>query len=98
MVFLAALPKQAARLATAPLQSRQVLQIALECVITLNAILEALKIAFQLRRRTRRKRVDHPVLLPRRDDHPVVAQIGEMLGNFDLRFAQHVLKMTNAEW
>lgn len=41
--------------------------------------------------------VDHPLLSPDRDDELTLAQVGEVLGDLDLRFPEDRLKVTHAE-
>ena len=43
------------------------------------------------------QRIDHPILLPLGGHHFALAQVGEVLGNFHLRFVQDFLEMTDAE-
>jgi hypothetical protein len=44
----------------------------------------------------RRERVNDPRTLPMRFDHSMLAQICEMLGDFDLGSGEDVLKMADA--
>ena len=60
-------------------------------------ILQAFEILHQLGRAFRRQRVNHPVFIPSRDDHPPSSQIREVLGDFDLRLPQNVLEMADAQ-
>jgi hypothetical protein len=42
--------------------------------------------------------VDAPVLMLQGFDEPVLFQVAQMLGNFDLRFAQNGLEVANTQW
>jgi len=63
----------------------------------LDAILQALEIAFQFRRRFTRQRINHPVLVALHLHHSAVAKVSEVLGNFRLRLAEDRLEMADAE-
>jgi hypothetical protein len=71
--------------------------VAQENGLLAGAVLEAGEIGFQFRRGLGRQAVDHPVGLARGHDNAMAAQIGEVLGDFDLRFAQQLLKMADAQ-
>ena len=63
----------------------------------MDAILQALEIAFQFRRRFTRQRINHPVLVALHLHHSAVAKVSEVLGNFRLRLAENRLEMTDTK-
>lgn len=73
-------------------------EVRAEPLIGLRAVLEALQICFEFRRTLRWKAVNHPVRVPSGLDHPVLSEIGELLGNLHLRDVQNLLEMTHAKW
>jgi hypothetical protein len=72
-------------------------QIAFENGICLDAVLQTSQVFLEFVGATFRKRINYPVLLPLCANHLPAAQVGEVFGNFHLRFAQDFLKMANAE-
>jgi hypothetical protein len=74
-----------------------VLQVAREDLVRLRAVLEARQVFLQFRGPFAGQRIDHPITLPFRFHQPTLAQIGEVLRDFDLRFPQNLLEMADAE-
>ena len=89
--------EETARLTAARSKSRQFVQIAFENGICLDAVLQTSQVFLEFVGATFGKRINYPVLLPLRADHVPAAQVGEVFGNFHLRFAQDFLKMANTE-
>ena len=73
------------------------MQIAFENGICLDAVLETFQVFLQFVGATFGKRINHPIPFALRVHNVSTAQVGEVFGNFHLRFAQNILKMTNAE-
>lgn len=63
----------------------------------LDGILQALQIGIQGLRAIRWQRIDHPALVALAGRQAALPQIGQMLGNHDLRFAQDRLDMADAQ-
>ncbi len=63
----------------------------------LHAVLEAGQLQVEFTRRHRWQRVDHPLLVPVRGHERVFTQVGEVLGNGDLRHLEHFLEVADAE-
>jgi hypothetical protein len=61
------------------------------------AVLKAGELAFEFRRPGFGEAVDHPGAVPLGGDQPVPAQVGEVLGNRDLRELEDFLEMADAE-
>jgi hypothetical protein len=85
------------RLAAIFLDRPELFQVAYENAIGLNAILKTLEIVLQLGCPFFRQRIDHPILVTFDFHHPAVAQVAEVLGNFNLRLAQDGLEMADAQ-
>ena len=63
----------------------------------MSAVLQTLQVSFQFGGRTWGKRIDDPVPVSLGSDHSFAAQVGEVLGNFDLGLPENVLKVANAK-
>jgi hypothetical protein len=62
-----------------------------------DAVLQAGQVGGELVRSLRGESIDHPIRLLPGLDESVFAQVGEMLGDLDLRLPQNLLKVTDAE-
>jgi hypothetical protein len=91
------LVEQLARLATASTEFRELPQIPREDGIGLDAVLQALEVFLQFGCAPRGQRIDNPVLFAICGHHASASQVGEVFRNLHLRFAENILKMTDAE-
>jgi hypothetical protein len=82
--------------ATLP-DDRQFGKVACETWIRSHACFKALEVGFEFGRGLARQRINHPVLVAFRLDHPLVAEIGKMLGDLDLWFVENRLQVADAE-
>jgi hypothetical protein len=73
-------------------------EVFLELRIFACAVLEASEIRREFGRGFFRQMVNHPLSLALHSDEATCSQVGEVLGNFHLWFAEHRLKVTDAEW
>lgn len=78
-------------------QALQPIKVAPKPGFLTGAILQAREVGPQLPRRSLHEPINAPVALPTCFYHPASLEIGEMLGDFYLRFAQNVLKVADAQ-
>jgi hypothetical protein len=75
----------------------QGLEVGTKALIRLSAILQTLKVRFELSGRLFRQAIDHPGSMPRRFNQPMLTKVCQMLGNFRLRDLKNFLEVTYAK-
>jgi hypothetical protein len=73
------------------------LKVRAEAHIGLGAVLKTPEIGIEFGRPISRKGVDHPVSVPTAFDHPVLPEVGELLGDLDLGDIQKLLEVADAK-
>ena len=76
---------------------RQSLEVGAKPLVSGSAVLETFEIGFQLQRGPRWKAINPPCSMASALDHSLFTEIGEMLGNFGLRKAKDLLKVTDTK-
>ena len=79
------------------LDGSQPLQVLLKDRVCLHAVLEAGELQIKFAWSGLRQPVDHPLFVPMPLGQPMLAQVGKVLGNRDLRQLENRLEMADAE-